>query len=571
MKFLPIKLKGQKVYAGFWKRFCAGWADAFIILPLALLFLWLQGFNRPLALMITIPSSILFAMYNVYFNARFGGTLGKLAVGIRITRPDGSKIKWAEAWKRSAVDLVFAFVVLIFEVWGLTQIDPSRYTSLGWTERTQLMQKYFPSWYVWITVLQQLWTWSEVFVLLFNKRKRAIHDFIAGTIVIKKEFTKQNIGKLVSKNTASDKSWVSKVTNIIKIVFLYSLLILAVLVFSFRIYMITNSKDIDPINDTDLLLVRPEISSENNAYPIFSSATNEFYLPDRSALEGYLWGDDWPSPAASENQVISILESNKFLSATIQAGVEKDFCFRNQKYQEHLASKFRHMNLVLLAKAKFLMEEGRMDEALETAQLSLRFGALIQKDAEYIVEAMIGIVIIKDSISYIEQIVDQDNLSADMIIRLINQLSELENLRTGLENGLKTEYSFAANEGMKLFSDAAQELYSRGFIKTITRKDYMFKPNTTRKMLAEHWRYHINTLNNSGEVNMQPYILEDKLPEGYFGNIIFWFKENALGKLYFTTSLINMGNTNKTIYRTEKRVSDLKDKLMLKQQSKKQK
>lgn len=191
MEFLPILSNGQKVYAGFWKRFCAGGVDAFITMPLAFMLIWLEGFGRGLAIAITIPLSICFAMYNVFFNARFGGTPGKLAVGIRITKPDGSRIGWPEAWKRSAVDLLFAFIVLVVEVWGLTQIDPGRYASLGWIERTQLVNEHAPAWYGLIIVLQQVWIWSEVVVLLFNKRRRAIHDFIAGTVVIKKEFAEK--------------------------------------------------------------------------------------------------------------------------------------------------------------------------------------------------------------------------------------------------------------------------------------------------------------------------------------------------------------------------------------------
>jgi len=192
MEFLPITKHGQRVYAGFWKRLCAGFADAFIIMPLAFLFIWLEGFDRTLSIIITIPSSILFAMYNVYFNARFGGTPGKLAVGIRITKPDGSRINWSEAWKRSSVDLVFAAIVLIVDVWGLTQVDPEDYASLGWMERTQLVMAHAPAWYGAISIHQQVWIWSEVVVLLFNKRKRAIHDFIAGTVVIQKQFAEQS-------------------------------------------------------------------------------------------------------------------------------------------------------------------------------------------------------------------------------------------------------------------------------------------------------------------------------------------------------------------------------------------
>ncbi|WP_255590049.1 hypothetical protein [Marinicella meishanensis] len=33
-----------------------------------------------------------------------------------------------------------------------------------------------------------VWYWSELLVMLTNERRRALHDFIAGTVVIKKAF-----------------------------------------------------------------------------------------------------------------------------------------------------------------------------------------------------------------------------------------------------------------------------------------------------------------------------------------------------------------------------------------------
>jgi uncharacterized RDD family membrane protein YckC len=33
-----------------------------------------------------------------------------------------------------------------------------------------------------------IWYWSEFIVLLTNRRKRAIHDFIAGTVVVKDDY-----------------------------------------------------------------------------------------------------------------------------------------------------------------------------------------------------------------------------------------------------------------------------------------------------------------------------------------------------------------------------------------------
>jgi uncharacterized RDD family membrane protein YckC len=197
MEFLPIVYDGRNVYAGFWKRFCSIWVDVFILLPLSLLFNWIEGLDKNLAIAITIPSTAIFFLYHIYFNVRFGGTLGKLAVGIRITKPDGTKIGWAEALKRSSVDMAFAAVSIPIQIWALTQVDGGQYAAATFMERAVIVQKYYPSWFTFVcTILQQIWIWSEIIVLLLNKRKRALHDFIAGTVVIHKEFARPTADNL---------------------------------------------------------------------------------------------------------------------------------------------------------------------------------------------------------------------------------------------------------------------------------------------------------------------------------------------------------------------------------------
>jgi uncharacterized RDD family membrane protein YckC len=194
MEFLPVEFEGNRVYAGFWKRFCAGFIDAFSLMPLMFLFMWLETLDKNLAILVTILSTTLFSMYHIFFNARLGGTLGKLAVGIRVTKPDGTRIGWPEAWKRSAVDIAFAILMLSIEIWALTQVSNEQYSTLAFTKQTQLLQSHYPSWFFIVMYLQQVWIWSEVVVLLFNRRKRALHDYIAGTVVIHKEFAEQPNG-----------------------------------------------------------------------------------------------------------------------------------------------------------------------------------------------------------------------------------------------------------------------------------------------------------------------------------------------------------------------------------------
>ena len=87
------------------------------------------------------------------------------------------------------MDIVLIFPGLFAFIWGLMQADPNQYTSLPLMERLRFVTQYLPYWSHVVDALSQVWYWSELLVLLTNKRKRALHDFIAGTVVIKKQFT----------------------------------------------------------------------------------------------------------------------------------------------------------------------------------------------------------------------------------------------------------------------------------------------------------------------------------------------------------------------------------------------
>ncbi len=195
MEFLPIRIEGKRVYAGVWRRFYAGLVNVMLILPISYLFNSFVTFNIIMAITITITYKILFSLFHVYLDARFGGNLGKLAVGIRITKPDGSRIGWIEAWKRCSVNLVFSFFLIIAQVWALLLVDYSDYASQGFSDRSILLEGYYPAWYIIWQILGYIWIWSEAFVCISNRRRRAIHDYIAGTVVVYKRFQRQSVAE----------------------------------------------------------------------------------------------------------------------------------------------------------------------------------------------------------------------------------------------------------------------------------------------------------------------------------------------------------------------------------------
>jgi uncharacterized RDD family membrane protein YckC len=95
----------------------------------------------------------------------------------------GERIGWREAWLRSSVEVVFSTIGVISTFIALAAITDAGYYGVSWTQRMSNLQALEPSWLGWTTVASQIWMWSEVIVMLFNKRRRALHDFIAGTVV----------------------------------------------------------------------------------------------------------------------------------------------------------------------------------------------------------------------------------------------------------------------------------------------------------------------------------------------------------------------------------------------------
>jgi uncharacterized RDD family membrane protein YckC len=71
---------------------------------------------------------------------------------------------------------------------AFSKVDQQAYLASGFFARNELIWPLFPSWYKYYDISSQIWIWGELIALLFNRRKRALHDFIAGTVVIHKDF-----------------------------------------------------------------------------------------------------------------------------------------------------------------------------------------------------------------------------------------------------------------------------------------------------------------------------------------------------------------------------------------------
>jgi uncharacterized RDD family membrane protein YckC len=175
-------------YAGFWRRIGAHLIDLIVMLPLMAIAYFGGEKSRLFDLYWFFPSLFIGFGFHVYLVTRYGGTPGKLLLNMRISMLDGSPVTFKAASLRYSVLFILTFFSSLALLLSVMNMTNEIYFSLAYLQRAQKIVEMAPPWYSVVNILLQVWVCSEFVSMLFNKQRRAIHDFIAGTVVI---YTKQ--------------------------------------------------------------------------------------------------------------------------------------------------------------------------------------------------------------------------------------------------------------------------------------------------------------------------------------------------------------------------------------------
>jgi uncharacterized RDD family membrane protein YckC len=192
-ELLPVRFQGINgdVYAGFWVRVAAKLLDFIVLLPVIGLVLYINSISKSANLYIIIPNLLFGLAFEVLLVKIYGGTPGKLIMGLKIIQKNSDDIDWKASFYRYSVEFIIAILGAYVMFLTLNLIDDSTYTSLGFLKRNQLLSTINP-----IPMKIQSWTsfaWLVIgaIVLISNSRKRTTHDFIAGTVVIKSVYLRE--------------------------------------------------------------------------------------------------------------------------------------------------------------------------------------------------------------------------------------------------------------------------------------------------------------------------------------------------------------------------------------------
>jgi uncharacterized RDD family membrane protein YckC len=158
--------------------------DKGFIWSAAQLFLLVRNFSVTSFWAVTIFGFLFYRFYHIACVALWGQTPGKMAAKIKVVRMEGYAAGWGNAFLRNSVETLLTLAVLVLEMKAITMVSPAQFAATDFAKRAALMDKFVPETAVYIAWATQAFVLSEFVILFLNKKKRAIHDFIAGTVVI---------------------------------------------------------------------------------------------------------------------------------------------------------------------------------------------------------------------------------------------------------------------------------------------------------------------------------------------------------------------------------------------------
>lgn len=181
------KKSESKKYHTFWPRMWSPYVDAFILSVIWAMFSLVDLSNSKLTFtflaLIVLFKNSLGHFYTIYMHGKHGATVGKMICKVKIV---DNKTEGAISFKQAVLRDAFPLVILIVSaVWILTETNSGLYVSTG---GNQIGKNEIPGFiHILMTtgILSLIWILAELITMLTNSKRRALHDLIAGTVVVR--------------------------------------------------------------------------------------------------------------------------------------------------------------------------------------------------------------------------------------------------------------------------------------------------------------------------------------------------------------------------------------------------
>ncbi|TMP19160.1 RDD family protein [Pseudoalteromonas sp. S2721] len=170
------ELETNKRYATFWPRFWAAIIDGLIftaLLYIECLLFGVEYSNQNMVLQAV--NGVQYIGYVVFMHGFYGQTLGKMVMDVKVLDHDTeTDINLKQSVRRESVNIAInsSWILLLLSISISLQQLGSIHEFL-----TYLIMG--------LSSLATVWALSEFITMLFNEKRRAIHDFIGKTVVVR--------------------------------------------------------------------------------------------------------------------------------------------------------------------------------------------------------------------------------------------------------------------------------------------------------------------------------------------------------------------------------------------------
>jgi len=171
-------------YFTFWPRFFASFVDGVILWPVAVIPHFLLLYEIPLFIgyLFRLITSFSWLLYSIWMHSKYGQTVGKMVCKVKVLDSNTeSSISSRHAVLRDSVPLLISSIIFLYQTFlvfgkGISiksLVDIKTIIDGGAT-------------YTWLLLgFPMLWFVAEIVTMLTNNKRRAVHDFIAGTVVVR--------------------------------------------------------------------------------------------------------------------------------------------------------------------------------------------------------------------------------------------------------------------------------------------------------------------------------------------------------------------------------------------------
>ena len=167
------------------QRFWAGVVDGVILIPLSWVDDLVYGTASSTALIISwmLISYPAYWLYSVLMHGFYGQTLGKMLLRVKVLDVSEAPITMRQAFLRDSIYILIntaALIITIYFILSGRETDAEAIVTANTVLLTAAL----------------VWFLAEILTCLTNAKRRAVHDFIAGTVVVKTEPLPAEAGKV---------------------------------------------------------------------------------------------------------------------------------------------------------------------------------------------------------------------------------------------------------------------------------------------------------------------------------------------------------------------------------------